>query len=148
MIEPIEPWPEPKNWSTDPKRNIVPIDLHAPTPVKGYKMKDLYPDAEVVSSLNKLTNQFLQSEMAEEENWIRKFSIPLIDEGYRIEELVYILRSDRLWRAGRPIRALLPSKDINPLKLLIRRAWRRFIPYRLPNGQLFNKISREELPVN
>lgn len=138
---------DPQQWSPEPKKNLVPVDLHAPAEVKGYSMKELMPDAEIVSSLNALTNQILRGKMAEEENWLRKFSIPLIDEGYRIEELVYIIRSDRFWHEGRPVRALLPSKDINPLKLLIRRAWRRYFPYRLPNGQLYKKISREELPL-
>lgn len=138
---------DPQQWSPEPKKNLVPVDLHAPAEVKAYSMKEFMPDAEIVSSLNALTNQILRGKMAEEENWLRKFSIPLIDEGYRIEELVYIIRSDRFWREERPIRALLPSKDINPLKLLIRRAWRRYFPYRLPNGQLYKKISREELPL-
>lgn len=139
---------DPQSWSTDPKKNIKPIDLHAPTsPQVAFSPKDLYPDAEIVSSLAALTQQILRGELAEEENWLRKSSIPLIDEGYRVGELVYIIRTDRFWHAGRPIRGLLPSKDVHPLILMARRKWRKWFPYRLPNGKMFDRIAHEELPL-
>lgn len=138
---------DPQQWNSEPKKDIVPVDLHAPADIKGYSMKELMPDPEVVTSLQNLTRKILEEENVEMENWLRRVSIPLIDEGYRFGELELIISSNRYWRQDRPLRILLPRKDVNPLLLMIRRVWRRYFPYRLPDGQLFKKISREVVTV-
>lgn len=112
-----------------------------------FRPEDLYPDAEVVTELSRLTNEILRGQSCEEETWLRKTSIPLIQEGYRIDELVFIIRSDRFWHSGAPVRALLPRKEVSPLVLMIRKEWRKWFPYRLPNGQLYTKISREDVSL-
>lgn len=125
----------------------VKINDHYPEFKPSFDPKELYPDAEVVSELNALTAKILNQQWTEEEAWLRRVSVPLIDEGYRLGELTFIISTDRFWRKGKPLRALLPSKDINPLVLAARRWWRKYFPYRLPNGTLYSTVSKEEVVI-
>lgn len=125
------------------------VKINDPFPAfkPSFSPKELYPDAEVVSELNALTAKILNQQWTEEEAWLRRVSVPLIDEGYRLGELTFIISTDRFWRKDKPLRALLPRKDVNPLVLMVRRQWRRWFPYRLPNGQLYSKIACEEVKL-
>lgn len=128
---------------TDKNRTVKINDDYPAYSGKTYSAKDLMPDPEIVTELNRMLGERIKSEMAEQENWLRCVSIPLIQEGYRLEELELIISSDRHWRQGKPLRILLPAKDVGIVRLWGRRQWRHAFPYRLPNGQIYDKIVRE-----
>ncbi len=115
--EPMPPFPERPDLSNPPRPRLV-----------------FNPDESTPNVFRKALEESARVQALRTEVWLRRAAKPLLDEGFRIDELE-VLESRSGIMPSSVLRVVVPRRRLSCLTLALRRAWRRVRPYRIPEGK-------------